>query len=126
MTDAGSATPLLLGVVSAGLVLALALGDIAGYIAVGMQAATAADAAALAAAPVIFDSFGTIRTPRLEAQAFAEANGASLVSCRCPVDRSWNPRTVEVIVERSVRLVLFGSRNVRAIGRAEFVPAEIR
>ena len=104
----------------------MALSDIAGYIAVGMQAATAADAAALAAAPVTFDSFGTIRTPRLEAQAFAEANGASLVSCRCPVDRSWNARTVEVIVERSVRLVLFGSRNVRAIGRAEFVPAEIR
>ena len=125
-TASGSATPLLLAVVAAGLALVVAIGDIAGYIGAGMQAATAADAAALAAAPVTFDAFGTIRTPRLEAQAFAVANGASLVTCHCPVDRSWNPRTVEVIVERPVRLVLFGSRKVRAVGRAEFLPAELR
>lgn len=121
-TAEGAATLLLLGVVATGMALALLVADVAGYIAAGTAASTAADAAALAAAPVTFRSFGKATTPRREATRFAEANGASLVFCRCAVDRSWNRRIVEVVVERPLRLILFGRRTVRAVGRAEFVP----
>ncbi len=120
--EVGAATLLLLGVVASGMMLVLVVADVGGYIAGGIQAATAADAAALAAAPVTFLSYGTTNTPRREAARFAEVNGASLVSCRCAVDRSWRSRTVEVVVERSLNLILFGPRMVRAVGRAEFVP----
>ncbi len=120
--DAGAATLLLLGAVSIGMMLVLVVADIGGYVAAGIQAATAADAAALAAAPVTFRSYGTTNTPRREAARFAEANGAFLISCRCAVDRSWRSRTVEVVVGRQLKLVLFGPRLVRAVGRAEFTP----
>ncbi len=112
----------LLAIVAVMLLLTVLVADVAGYITAGVQAATAADAAALAAAPLTFRSFGSPRTPRQEAARFAAANGAVVVSCRCPVDTSWGRRVVEVVVERRVDLVLFGRRPIRALGRAEFVP----
>lgn len=116
---------LLLGVIGVSLLIALAVADVARYVAAGVEAATAADAAALAAAPVTFRAFGSDRGPSAEASRFAEANGASLITCRCAIDRSWSTRTVEVIVERSLHLILLGTRTVRAVGRGEFLPARL-
>lgn len=107
------------------MLMAMVVADVAGYIAGGVAAATAADAAALAAAPATFRSFGPATTPAQEAERFAVANGASLVACRCRVDRSWRSRTVEVLVARRQRLILFGVRTIRAVGRAEFVPTRL-
>lgn len=88
-------------------------------------AASAADSAALAAAPVTFLPFGAAGSPTNEAVRFARANGATLVSCRCPVDRSWNRRTVSVTVSRSISLPIIGTVTVHSTSRATFDPAKL-
>jgi hypothetical protein len=94
------------------------------FLAARLQASAAADAAALAAAPATFRP-GAAGSPVDEASRFAAANGARLVSCRCPIDERWRRRRVVVVVERSVRLPLLGERRVRARSSAEFVPPMI-
>jgi hypothetical protein len=111
LATAGIVVLLMVGVADAGLLLS------GRY-----RAAAAADAAALAAAPVTFRPFGASGSARDEATRFAAMNGASIVSCRCRSDPSWNARTVEVIVERKVRLIGGGEITVRARSRAEFEP----
>jgi secretion/DNA translocation related TadE-like protein len=121
----GSATVLLLAVAGLVLVLGIGVADIGLAFAGRLQAAAAADAAALAAAPVTFRPFGASGSPAEEASRFAAANGATLISCRCPIDRSWRPRVVEVAVERRVELLGIGAVTVRALSRAEFSPARM-
>lgn len=125
MSERGSTGVALVAVVTVALLLGLVVADVAGYLMGRAHALTAADAAALAAAPVTFRPFGTARPPAGEAAAVAGANGARLVRCRCAVDRSWSPRRVEVEVELLVDLLLFGPQLVRARSRAEFVPARL-
>jgi secretion/DNA translocation related TadE-like protein len=119
----GSAGVVLLAVAGVLLVLAVLLGGLGVVLRARTEAAAAADAAALAAAPVTFLPFGAAGSPTEEAGRFAAANGAALVWCRCPVDRSWNERVVEVEVARSVTVPPFGTITVWARSRAEFVPA---
>ena len=90
-----------------------------------LDATTAADSAALAAAPVTFLPFGAEGSPADEAARFARLNGARLVWCRCPPDQSFESRTVEVRVTKSVDLPVLGLIQVEATGRAEFVPAAL-
>jgi secretion/DNA translocation related TadE-like protein len=85
-------------------------------------AQSAADAAALAAAPVTFRPFGAMAGPSEEARRFAESNGARLVSCRCTQDPTWAPRTVEVEVEVIADVLGLGSGRVQAVAAAEFIP----
>lgn len=115
----------LLVVAMALVVLTVAVGAGGQYVAAYLEAAAAADAAALAAAPVTFRPFGAQGTATEEAARFAAENGARLVVCRCRADETWAPRTVEVEVEQTVRLVVFGTRTVRATSRAEFTPARL-
>lgn len=85
------------------------------------QATVAADAAALAAAPLTFlggDAYA-------EAEAFAAANGARLSACRCGSDGSFRARVVTVEVAMSVDLGLLGSHTVRARSAAEFDPMNL-
>jgi secretion/DNA translocation related TadE-like protein len=121
--DRGSAGVLLAAVAAVVLVLTLGLGLAGAYLRGRIEASTAADAAALAAAPVTFLPFGADGTPTEEAARFAAANGAVLVFCSCATDRSWNARTVTVEVARSVGLGPLGAVTVRARSRAEFVPS---
>ena len=114
---------MLLGLAGVALLLAAGIGSAGVYLRARVEASAAADAAALAAAPVTFHPFGARGSPAQEAARFAAANGARLVSCSCPVDRSWEPRTVTVRVEVPVRIWPFGGTAVAAVGRAEFVPA---
>lgn len=106
-------------------VLGVAIADVGIYLASRLQAAAAADAAALAAAPVTFAPFGARGTPAQEAARLAAANGTRLVQCRCPLDRSWNPRVVEVVVARTVALVGLPPVDVTAASRAEFDPTAL-
>ncbi len=112
----------LIGLAAMALVL---VADVSVYIAAGFRASAAADAAALAAAPLTFQQFGSSATPLEAAREFAARNGSTLARCKCAEDSSWSPRTVEVVVRREVSLILFGSRTVSAIGRAEFVPTQL-
>ena len=88
-------------------------------------AATAADAAALAAAPVTFRPFGASGSARSEAARFARSNGAVLVVCRCPMDRSWRKRTVTITVAHTVRLPIIGPTTTHATSRATFDPSAL-
>ena len=123
MRQEGSASVALLGVMGVALMLALGVGLVGSVLRGRTEANTAADAAALAAAPVTFLPFGAAGSPTQEAARFAARNGARLISCSCPMDDSWEPRTVVVVVERSVSIAPFGTVEVRATSRAEFVPA---
>lgn len=118
-------TPLLLAVCALVLVLGVAIADVAVLLTARLQAGTAADAAALAAAPVTFRPFGARGGPADEARRFAEANGTRLVACRCPIDRSWAAREVAVVVARTVDLLGYGVVTVHATSRARFEPARL-
>lgn len=106
-------------------VLALGVGLVGGGIAAHAQASNAADGAALAAAPVTFRPFGATGGPASEAARFARMNGATLVRCSCPIDESWNARTVEVLVVRVIVLPVVGSVRIPAMSRATFEPAAL-
>lgn len=121
----GSVTPLLLAVAGVVLVLAVGVADVGILLAARLQAAAAADAAALAAAPVTFRPFGATSGPDAEAQRLAAANGARLTACSCDTDPSWNARIVVVTVERRVPLLGLGTVTVAASSRAEFDPAKL-
>ena len=122
MTDRGSVGVLLLavsGLLAMAMVVVAASGQ---YLAATARAATAADAAALAAAPVTFRPYGATGSPADEARRFASANGARVVWCGCPIDRSWDPRTVEVKTEVTVSVLIMGTVAATAVGRATFRP----
>jgi len=125
MSERGSVSVAVLGVVAVALVLALGLSAVGSYLRARAEAEIAADAAALAAAPVTFLPFGARGTPAEEAARFAYLNGSRLEACRCPLDPSWEPRTVEVKTVRAVAIWPLGTFEVTAVGRAEFVPAAL-
>ena len=120
--ETGAAGVVVAALVGVALILSLLVMDVAQVVAARAQSATAADAAALAAAPVTFSAFGTGGDPVEEAERVAAANGARLIECRCPVDRSWRMRRVQVSVSGHVRLALLGDRQVTAVAAAEFRP----
>lgn len=127
MTERGSITILastMVGLVLAGAVLAVAA---TGLVSARFTAQTAADAAALAAAPLTYvnaltfvNAFGL--DPTAEARRFAALNGATLIECRCDVDARPILRSVrvEVVVVRTLPLV--GVVEITAVARAEYEP----
>jgi hypothetical protein len=121
--ESGSIAVATLGGTGLLLILALWLGALAQVSVARLDAATAADAAALAAAPVTFLPFGSVGSPFDEAARFARLNGADLLSCVCAVDRSFSNRTVVVRVANAVQLPFVGEIRIEAVGRAEFLPA---
>lgn len=123
--ERGSAAALLLAVAGIVLVLTLGVADVGIAFGARLQAAAAADAAALAAAPVTFRSFGATGGPVDEARRLATANDATLSGCACRIDRSWRSRVVVVEVERSVALFGMGTITVSATSTAEFDPTKL-
>ena len=122
MNERGSVTVLVLGVIALTAVLGMMLGTVGQFLTARSQAQTAADAAALAAAPLTFRPYGSERGPAGEAARLAAANGAQLVRCDCSTDRSFAVRVVEVEVVREVSLLVLGTHKVRAVAAAEFTP----
>lgn len=116
-----------LGIAAVGMAVLLvaAVGSVGAGVSAYTKAAAGADAAALAAAPVTFRPFGAPGSPQREAAAFAAANGSRLLRCRCPIDRSWAPRSVKVTVARTVSILGIGQVTVRASSRATFDPSKL-
>jgi len=116
-----------LGLAAVGMAVFLvaAVGSVGAGVAAYAKAAAGADAAALGAAPVTFRPFGASGSPRSEAARFAAANGSRLIRCRCPVDRSWASRSVEVTVVRTISILGIGEVTVRASSRATFDPSKL-
>lgn len=117
----------MVGVAIIGMVAVLAIGVAAVGTAIAghSQVSNAADAAALAAAPVTFRPFGARGTPAQEAARFASANGGKLLRCDCGINRTWDPRTVTVVVGKEVSILGIGMVHVEAMSRATFEPARL-
>lgn len=113
----------ILGAAVAAVTLAAALltFDVHRLLVAKAAAQSAADAAALAAAPLTFAAFGSERSPEAEAAVFAGANGAELVACSCDPDPVWRARVVVVMVSVPVESLL-GFDRVTARAAAEFDP----
>lgn len=100
------------------MVFALGLTDLALFFLARTRAQTAADSAALAAAAELIPGLGT--EPEGKAKEFAEANGATLVSCDCALGSG----VAEVSVSVPVKMTLSGLsdvKEVKARSRAEVV-----
>ena len=124
-SESGVASLIGAALVAVGLVFAFLVSDVAHLVEARARLLVAADAAALAAAPVTFAPFGAVGLPIAEATRFAAANGAELIECRCPIDQSWSQRDIIVTVGGSVDLVLLGHRNIQATAAARFRPVDL-
>lgn len=82
------------------------------------RAINAADAAALAAAPVTFEP----GDPKASASRLAERNGAKLAGCSCEKDSSLVTRRVKVQVSVSVEPFFLPYQSVSATSTAEYDP----
>jgi Cys-tRNA(Pro)/Cys-tRNA(Cys) deacylase len=123
VSESGSSAALAAAIAGLVALLAAALAAAGIVLSARERAAAAADAAALAAAPVTFRPFGSTSGPTGEAGRLSAEHGAELLRCRCPVDRSWRSRVVEV--EVAVTVEAFGAHTVRAVSRAEFDPVQL-
>lgn len=107
-------------------VLMAVLGGLAQVVVARDTAQMAADAAALAAAPVTFRPFGATGSATDEARRFAESNGGELTNCTgCGTDPSWESRVIEVEVSVEIDLLWFGTTSINAYSAAEFVPVQL-
>ncbi|NND04437.1 MAG: hypothetical protein HKN91_16800 [Acidimicrobiia bacterium] len=121
-SESGNVSVLALSLAALATLFALLTADVAVFLASRAQAQVAADAAALAAAPLTFlsgDAAGT-------AAATAAANGARLTRCDCGADASWRRRTVRTIVAVQVELVVLPDTTVEADADAVFDPVRLR
>lgn len=118
--EGGSASVLVATSLALLVVLVAATADAGRLVVARATAQTAADAAALAAAPATFRPAG--RSPDEEASAHARANEARLVGCTCPVDPAWRARTVTVKVVVDLPVGPLGVGSVPAVAAAEFDP----
>ena len=124
--EQGSIAIVLVAVIGLIAVLAAALGGAARVVAAQHTAQMAADAAALAAAPVTFRQTNPTESALAAAGRFAVANGGRLVDCSgCVADPSWKPRIVEVTVAVDVDLPALGLSSVSAVAAAEFDPVRL-
>ena len=114
--------PVAAAVAALTVLLAALVGTVGQAFVARAQATAAADAAALAAAPVTFRPFGAAGGPADEAARFALRHGARLVSCECERDPSYAARRVTVVVEVQVDLIGLGRRRFRATAAAMFEP----
>ena len=125
MSERGSVTVLVVGLVGMLVVLGMMLGAAGQFLSARGRVQAAADAAALAAAPVTFRRFGSSGDPAAEAARLAGANGARLIRCFCSIDRSWDSRIVEVEVGEDINVIGLGLMEVRGKAAAEFIPVQL-
>jgi secretion/DNA translocation related TadE-like protein len=113
-SERGSVSVLVAAIIAVVVVLALGTADVARVLTVAASAQTAADVSALAAVQELAMPSG--RVPAEVAGEYAGRNGASLVSCECPVESFEAVVTVRIPVGP---LLLFGDdRLVEAVARA--------
>jgi hypothetical protein len=121
LSQRGSTTVLAAAIAAITALAGVVTADVYRLVVAKAVAQAAADAAALAAAPLTFAALGSDRSPRAEAEVFATANGARLVSCDCVEDRVWRARVVVVAVAVDVDSFI-GISRVQAAAAAEFDP----
>ena len=124
-SERGSAAIAAVGAVVLGLVLMVGLAGIGQVVLAREKVVAAAEAGALAAAPVTFRPFGATGSPSAEADRLVRANGAVLVRCYCRSDPGYSPRTA--VVTARLKLAVLGIREVtlEATAAAEFSPVAV-
>lgn len=124
-SERGSAAIAAVGVVVLGFVLMVGLAGVGKVVLARSKVVAAAEAGALAAAPVTFRPFGATGSPSAEADRLVRANGAVLVRCYCPYDPGYGPRTV--VVTARLRATVLGIREMtlEATAAAEFSPVAL-
>lgn len=118
MNEGGAISVLGAGLVSLAVFIGVVALGAGRLLAASAQVQTAADAAALAAAPATFLGPDAVKVAAL----LAAENGARLVACDCGIDRTPVVRVVRVEVAAFVDAGLLGVHEVRASARAEFDP----
>ena len=119
--EAGGVTVFMVAVMALVAVVGIGVVSVGGLLAAREKAIGAAEAAALAAAVATYPPAAS-ESPVGLARTYAAANGASLVTCRCPVDGSMSVRTVTVVAVVTSDVPLFGELAVKGGARAEFDP----
>lgn len=121
MKERGTSTIVVMAAVGIVILVTWAVAGVGRVFAARAQASNAADAAALAAAPLTFFP----GDPVAEAIEFARRNGADLVSCLCERVATLDARTVVVEVVIEVDVPILGHVAVAAAAAAEFAPMDL-
>ena len=124
-SERGSATLVAVGVLALGLALVTGVAGIGHIVLARARVVTAAEAGALAAAPVTFRPFGATGSPSAEADRLVRANGAVLVRCSCPYDPGYGPRTAVVTVRLTTAVLGIREITLEATAAAEFSPVAL-
>ena len=124
-SEQGSAAIAAVGVVVLGFMLMVGVAGIGQVVLARYKVVAAAEAGALAAAPVTFRPFGATGPPSAEADRLVRANGAVLVRCSCRSDPGYSPRTAIVTARLRVAVLGFRELELEATAAAEFSPVEL-
>ena len=124
-TDRGSVTVFAIGAIVLALVLMVGATAVGQVLVARNRVIAAAEAGALAAAPVTFRPFGATGSAIDEAARLVRSNGATLVRCDCPPDRRYGPRTVVVTARDDVDVLGLREMSVEATAAAEFRPVAL-
>jgi secretion/DNA translocation related TadE-like protein len=117
VNERGFASVMLVSLLALAALLCLVTADAANVLVSRSRAQSAADAAALAAATAEWPFTGEKQTPEQAATDAAQANGATLVSCTCPLR---GPTAhVEVQVPTRIRMLGVAPSKVNATAEAK-------
>lgn len=121
-TDRGSVSVFAAGALVLALVLAAGVTAIGQVLIARNRIIAAAEAGALAAAPVTFRPFGAAGSATDEAARLVRSNGATLVRCDCRPNPGYGARTVIVTASANVNVMGIRETRIEATAAAEFRP----
>ena len=124
-SDRGSATLFAIGAILLALVLMAGVTAIGQVLIARNRVTAAAEAGALAAAPVTFRPFGATGSAIDEAARLVRSNGATLIRCDCRPDPGYGPRTVTVTAMVNVNVMGLRETLIEATALAEFRPVAL-
>ena len=124
-SDQGSVTLFAIGAVVLALTLMVAVTAVGQVLIARNRVIAAAEAGALAAAPVTFRPFGARGSAVDEAARIVNANGATLVRCDCSPDPGYSRRTVTVTAMVNVNVLGLRETRMEATAVAEFRPVAL-
>ena len=124
-SERGSVTVAAVGALTLGFLLVVGLAGIGQLFIARSKVVAAAEAGALAAAPVTFRPFGASGSATAEAAKLVRANGAELTRCSCTHDPGYDPRTAIVTARMTVAVLGFREVTLEATAAAEFRPVAL-
>ena len=124
-SDRGSVSVFVVATSMMGFLLVVALVGIGQFVVARERVAAAAEAGALAAAPVTFRPFGAPGSAVAEAERLVRANGAELVRCDCSHSPRYHTRTATVTARLAVTVLGFQRIDLQYTAAAEFRPVDL-